>query len=90
MKRFLVVGSLLSVIATPAFSQTFTSRGDWPFVNVPQASYKGHSAFAQDLPAAEHTSHVKHKAQDGVGIFENLPAGVTDPYAYHNWLMRED
>jgi hypothetical protein len=90
MKKFLVVGSLLTVIATPAFAQSLTGRDAWPFENVPQSSHNGHSAFARDLPVAEHTSRVTHKAQDEVGIFENLPAGVTDPYAYHNQLMRQD
>jgi hypothetical protein len=89
MKKFFIVAGLLTVIATPAFAQSFAGRGEGPFADMPQASDNGHSAFARDLPAAEHTSRVKHKAQDDVGIFENLPAGVTDPYAYHNSLMRE-
>jgi hypothetical protein len=90
MKKFLTIISLLTVVATPVFAQTFSGRGGWPFVDMPHTSENGHSAFARDLFPANHASHVKHKAQDDVGIFENLPAGVTDPYAYHNRLMQED
>jgi hypothetical protein len=91
MKKLLVVvGCLLTVVVTPAFAQAVISKGERPFGNLQQVSDNGHSAFAQGLSRARHPVHVKHKVQDDSGIFENLPVGVTDPYAYHNQLMEED
>jgi hypothetical protein len=90
MKKLLVVGCLLTGVVTPAFAQAFISKSEMPFANLQQVSDNGHSAFAQGLSRARHPVHVKHKVQDDSGIFENLPAGVTDPYAYHNQLMQED
>jgi len=46
------------------------------------------SAYAQAAPAVRHTSKTRYETESDFGIFENLPAGVTDPYAYHNELMR--
>jgi hypothetical protein len=90
MKKLLVVGCLLTVVVTPAFAQGFIGKGERPFTNLQQVSDNDHFAFAQGLSRARHPMHVKHKVQDDGGIFENLPAGVTDPYAYHNQLMQED
>jgi hypothetical protein len=90
MKNLLVVGCLLTVVVTPAFAQSFIDGGELPFANLSQVSNSDYSVFAQRQSWAKHPFHVKQKARNDVGIFENLPAGVTDPYAYHNELMRED
>jgi hypothetical protein len=89
MKKLLIVGCLLIATATPAFAQMFTDRNEKPIASVWQVSDSGNSAFAQNISRAKHPLPLKRKAQTDVGIFENLPAGVTDPYAYHNWLMQE-
>jgi hypothetical protein len=87
MKKFLVVGCLLTVIATPAFAQSF----DRPFMHSPRVRDNGHSAYARDMSRAKHPSYMERRGQgDDVGIFENLPEGVTDPYAYHNELEAEE
>jgi hypothetical protein len=85
-----VVGFLLTVIVTPAFAQAFIGVGEAPLANISQFSDNGHSTFARGLLRAKRLLHARQKNRADVGIFENLPLGVTDPYAYHNQLMQED
>jgi hypothetical protein len=83
MKKFFVVGCLLTVIATPAFAHSF----DRPFTHSARVHDHGHSAYARDMSRVR----MEPRGQgDNVGIFENLPEGVTDPYAYHDELEAED
>ena len=90
MKKLLVVGCLLTVIVAPAFARASIGKSERTFANLQKVDHNGHSAFAQVHWRTRHAFHAKQKANNDVGIFENLPAGVTDPYAYHNELMRED
>jgi hypothetical protein len=90
MKKILVLGCLLAVVVTPPFAQASIGGGERPFSNSQKVGNNGHSAFAQGHWRTRHSFQVKQKANNDVGIFENLPAGVTDPYAYHNQLMQED
>jgi hypothetical protein len=90
MKKVLVVGCLLTVIATPAFAHSF----ERPVTHSPRVRAYGHSAYARDMSRyAQEISRAKMEPRgqgDNVGIFENLPDGVTDPYAYHDALEAED
>jgi len=92
LKKTLVVAVFVTAIAAPAFAQSagyYQGMGNSsPNLYAPQSSLSGNDAYAQAAPTAKRSTNARSNDQENTGIFKNLPAGITDPYAYHNQLMQ--
>jgi hypothetical protein len=83
MKKFLTVMTLLTVIATPAFAQSFNPKDGTgnvlPFAYAPHNADNGHAAFAQ-APEASARAERNVSAQTPMDNHGNLGGSVVNGY----------
>jgi hypothetical protein len=89
MKKFLTIMGLLTVIATPAFAQSYTPEFGTANIAPVVTGQDAKSAFAQAAPTTDPSPQARIRVQHNVGILEGVPAGV-NPYAYHEGLAASE
>ena len=82
MKKFLTIVGLLTVVATPAFAQSYDHDFDVPALEQQAGRADATSAYAQ---APEKNAH--HKTRVDSGVDPNSPAETGGGSEGYNWNL---